>query len=137
MSLQLRILTPTGTVMDGAVKSVTASGLKGEFGVLGGHLPFVTALKIGPAVFTEAESFEPRNFALGSGYAEVINDRVTLFVESAEEATTIDVERAKRALARAEKEMDELPDLQVTHPDYIRVLSAKQRAENRLFVSSL
>lgn len=122
--------------MDGHVKEVTASGLEGEFGVLGGHLPFVTALKIGPAVFTEAESFEPRHFALGSGYAEVIKDRVTLFVESAEESVEIDIDRAQRALVRADKEMDELPSLETTHPDFVRVLSAKQRAENRIFVAS-
>lgn len=136
-SLQLRILTPTGTVADCPVKEVNASGLEGEFGVLPNHLPFVTALKIGPASFIEAEQFEPRHFALGAGYAEVYGDQVTLFVESAEESAEIDVERAQRALQKSTEELNNLPSLAIAHPDFIRVNQANQRALNRIHVANL
>lgn len=136
MSLHLRILTPTGTVVDCPVKEVSATGLEGEFGVLAGHLPFLTALKIGPAVFTEAESFEPRYFALGSGYAEIYGSHITLFVDSAEEAAQIDVERAQRALARSQKELGSLAQLPIADPDYVRAHQAQMRAQNRINIAS-
>lgn len=136
MSLHLRILTPSGTVVDCPVKEVTATGLEGEFGVLAGHLPFLTALKIGPSVFTEAESFEPRYFALGKGYAEVYGSQITLFVDSAEESTQIDVERAQRALARSQKELSTLGQLPVSDPDYIRTSQAQMRAQTRINIAS-
>ncbi len=136
-SLHLRILTPTGPVVDCQVKEVNTSGLEGEFGVLPGHLPFITALKIGPTSFIETDEYEPRFFALGAGYSEIFEDQVTLFVESAEEAADIDVERAKLALNKTQQELSNLPELPVEHPDFVRVNQAHQRAQNRIHVASL
>ena len=45
--LLLEIVTPQGLVFSEEVDEVTATGSEGEFGVLPGHVPFVTTLKIG------------------------------------------------------------------------------------------
>ena len=45
--LLLEIVTPQGLVFSEEVDEVTANGSEGEFGVLPGHVPFVTTLKIG------------------------------------------------------------------------------------------
>jgi F-type H+-transporting ATPase subunit epsilon len=45
--LLLEIVTPQGLVFSSEVDEVTASGSEGEFGVLPGHVPFITTLKIG------------------------------------------------------------------------------------------
>lgn len=135
MSLELRILTPHGAVEDVKATTITATGLHGEFGVLNGHLPFMTALKTGPLVFLpEGEKLE-RHFALGEGFAEVFGDTVTLFVETAEEAPEIDVERSKVALERADKEIDKLSGLAANHPDLVRAVSKRNRALTRLEVA--
>lgn len=137
MSLQLRILTPNGAVVDGLeVEQLTASGLQGEFGVLEGHLPFVTALKTGPLSFFAKGDKHERYFALGEGFAEVFSNLVTLFVEVAEEAPEIDVDAAKQDLERAEQHITKLGSLAETHPDLIRYTRARDRAATRIEIAS-
>ena len=46
-SMQLEVLTPQRTAVTAEVDEVTVPGLLGEFGVLPGHTPFLTALKAG------------------------------------------------------------------------------------------
>ena len=55
MSLQLRIVTPDGEVVSTQVDTVRITGVEGEFGILPGHLPFLSGLEVGPAAF-ETES---------------------------------------------------------------------------------
>ena len=43
----LEIVTPRGTALSAQVDEVTAPSVKGEFGVLPGHLPLLAALRTG------------------------------------------------------------------------------------------
>ena len=45
--MKLEIVTPYSKVLDMEVDEVTATGKLGEFGVLPGHAPFLTSLRIG------------------------------------------------------------------------------------------
>ena len=45
--MQLSVTTPRGALVDTEVDEVTAPGALGEFGVLPGHVPFLSALKPG------------------------------------------------------------------------------------------
>ena len=47
VAMQLEVLTPQRTALNAEVDEVTVPGLAGEFGVLPGHTPFLTALKEG------------------------------------------------------------------------------------------
>jgi F-type H+-transporting ATPase subunit epsilon len=70
--------------------------------------------------------------AVNSGFAEVSGDRVSIIVDSAENASEIDVKRAQAALERAKKRLE-----QVRHDDDIdslRAESALKRAISRLKV---
>jgi F-type H+-transporting ATPase subunit epsilon len=108
MSLRLRILTPTGEALSTEVSQITLPGLEGEFTILRGHLPFLTALKIGTAYFPSSKHVN-QYLALGKGFAEIFNDQVTLFVQTAEKAQDIDKERAQAAFQRAEKQLATQP----------------------------
>ena len=98
--LRLEMVTPYKQVLAVDVDEVTAPGTLGEFGILPGHTPLLTTLKIGE--FTYRQGNELFHVAVNWGYVEVENDKVTVLVETAEPADQIDLARAKEALSRAE-----------------------------------
>ena len=104
--MKLEIVTPYSKVLDELVDEVTATGKLGEFGVLPGHSPFLTSLKIGELSYKQEGKIA--TMALNWGYFEVRDDKVIILVETAEKADQIDLERAKAALGRAESKLKEL-----------------------------
>jgi F-type H+-transporting ATPase subunit epsilon len=112
------------------VDALTATGTLGEFGVLPGHAPFLTSLKIGELSYTrDGVTFY---LALNWGYLEVQNDVVTILVETAERADEIDLERAKSALGRAEEALRKVTQ---EDKDFARYQSALERALIRVQVA--
>jgi F-type H+-transporting ATPase subunit epsilon len=101
--LKVELVTPYKKVLSEEVDEITASGALGEFGVLPGHAPFLTSLKIGELTYKQNGALH--HLAVNWGYFEVENDTVTVLVETAEKADEIDLERAKAALGRAEAEL--------------------------------
>jgi F-type H+-transporting ATPase subunit epsilon len=104
--LKVELVTPYKKVLSEEVDEITATGALGEFGVLPGHAPFLTSLKIGELAYKKDGALF--HMALNWGYFEVENDKVTVLVETAERADEIDLERAKAALGRAELELKAL-----------------------------
>ncbi|WP_028844484.1 F0F1 ATP synthase subunit epsilon [Thermodesulfovibrio thiophilus] len=101
--LKLEVITPYGELINEDVDEVYTTGAEGDFGVLPGHCPFLTAIRIGSLSYKK----EGQTYYLfvNRGYCEVLNDRVLVLVGSAERVEEIDVERAKAALARAEEKI--------------------------------
>jgi F-type H+-transporting ATPase subunit epsilon len=106
----------------------------GEFGVLSGHTPFLTTLKTGIIRYTDANGKERYVFVSG-GFAEALPDKVTVLAESAERRSEIDLERAKEALARAEKRLAE--DRSRDDIDFARARGALERAAVRIHLAGL
>ena len=104
--MKLEIVTPYSKVVDMEVDEVTASGKLGEFGVLPGHAPFLTSLKIGELVYKNNGTVE--HMALNWGYFEIRDDKIIVLVETAERSDEIDLERAKAAMGRAEEKLKTL-----------------------------
>lgn len=103
-TIQLEIVTPEKAVVSEAARIVMVPGALGEFGVLPGHTPFMANLKLGVVRYEDQEGKERMVFVKG-GFAEALPDRVTILAEAAERRKDIDIERAKAALARAEKRL--------------------------------
>lgn len=99
-TLQLEIVTPDRLVLSEEVEYVGAPGYEGEFGILPNHIPFLTALQVGN-LYYKASGKTFYVFVAG-GFAEVSDNKVTIMAEIAEQATEIDVERARKARERAE-----------------------------------
>ncbi len=99
--LKVELVTPYKKVLSDEVDEITATGSLGEFGVLPGHAPFLTSLKIGELSYKKEGVVY--HLAVNWGYFEVEDDTVTVLVETAERADEIDLERAKAALGRAEE----------------------------------
>ncbi|MFZ5876978.1 MAG: ATP synthase F1 subunit epsilon [Nitrospirota bacterium] len=74
--LHLDIVTPEALVVSEVVDEVTAQGMEGDFGVLPGHITFLTALRPGPLVYRMGET--TRRVELAGGIVEVLDDRVTV-----------------------------------------------------------
>jgi len=128
--LRLEMVTPYKQVLSQEVDEVTAPGTIGEFGILPGHTPLLTTLKVGELTYRQgAESF---HVAVNWGYVEVEDDRVTVLVETAEPADEIDLERAKAALGRAEEAMRKLAP---EDKDFLVQQAAIERAMIRIQVA--
>ena len=92
--MKLEIVTPYKKVVDIEVEEVTATGKIGEFGVLPGHAPFLTSLKIGELVYKNNGVAE--HMSLNWGYFEVRDDKIIVLVETAEAAPKLMLSVRKR-----------------------------------------
>ncbi|MBI2876491.1 MAG: F0F1 ATP synthase subunit epsilon [Candidatus Tectomicrobia bacterium] len=128
--ISLEIVTPDRQLVKEIVDEVTAPGSEGYFGVLPGHIPFLTTLKIGEIAYRKDR--ETRYLAVSWGYAQVEPDKVAILAEIAEPAEEIDVERAQRARLRAEKRLEEKDG----ELDFERARISLEKALIRLQVAS-
>lgn len=133
MPFELVIVTPEGQAFHAEVESVVLPGTEGDFGVLTGHEPFLTGLRIGAAELHRGGAVE--HAALSRGYARVEADGVTVLVGSCEFAEDIDRDRAELARERAERQLRELRETAEGEELYQRYQDAFSRALTRLAVS--
>jgi F-type H+-transporting ATPase subunit epsilon len=127
-NIRLEVVTPEKLVVSEDARIVMAPGTLGEFGVLSGHTPFMTNLKVGVVRYNDTNGKERYVFVSG-GFAEALPDRVTILADSAERRKDIDVERAKAALARAEERLTKEGTDDI---DFIRARAALHRAIMRI-----
>ncbi|HVO17915.1 MAG TPA: F0F1 ATP synthase subunit epsilon [Anaeromyxobacter sp.] len=100
MPLSLEIVTPERRVLSVAVDEVRAPGVLGGFGIRIGHEPFMSALV--PGLLTYVEGGREHHYAVGGGFLQVAENRVIVLADTAEAASDIDVERARRALSQGQ-----------------------------------
>jgi F-type H+-transporting ATPase subunit epsilon len=106
MSFEIVVVTPEGQAFEGQVESAVLPGVEGEFGVLEGHEVFITALQPGPMEVTQdGQTFYA---VAGSGFAEVLEDRVSVMISSVEFARDIDRDDAEVARERAKRQLEEM-----------------------------
>jgi F-type H+-transporting ATPase subunit epsilon len=126
--LKLEIVTPYGLILSEDVDEVICSGSEGEFGVLPGHVPFFTTLKIGILTYKKGNS--TKYVFVNWGYAEVGPEKVMILADSAEKSEDIDIERAKAAMKRAEDRLRKIEEF-----DFARTSSSLERAVARVQVA--
>jgi F-type H+-transporting ATPase subunit epsilon len=131
-SLQLEVVTPEKILISQKVDMVVAPGSLGEFGVLEGHVPFLSGIVPGELRFTADGKTE--RFVVMGGFAEVSDDKVSILVNAAERSEEIDLERARVALERAQKRLAR--DRGEEDVDFLRAESSLKRALARIKVSA-
>jgi len=109
--LTLIIVTPEKPILEEKVTSVVLPASKGEMGVLPGHIPYVAQLEEGILRYTASNS--KGEFAIMGGFAQVVDNTVSVFAESAQLATEINAEverqkiqKLKDVIALKDKTMD-------------------------------
>ncbi len=103
-ALELSVLTPEGLVLQREVDEVTAPGAEGDFGVLPGHVPFISTLR--PGVLAWRRGGDRGKVAVGPGFVEV--DGKGVVVALAQQAVTgdkVDATEAERQLREAEAQL--------------------------------
>ena len=126
----LEIVTPYGLAVSSKVEEAYIPGSQGDFGVLPGHAPFLTSLRIGELHYRQDNKVH--YVSINHGFAEVTPEKTTLLTDTAELAGEINVERAQAARTRAE---EKLKTLSREDPTYLQELEALERARLRIRVS--
>ena len=100
--LTLELVTPEKVAWSAPADFVVLPAFDGEMGVLPGHMPFLVQLAPGEVRITDSGTV--KRFAVSGGFAEVKDEVVSLFAETAEAVEQIDAERARQSLERAKAE---------------------------------
>ena len=101
--LTLEIVTPDHAVAHAEVDEVEIPGEDGYLGVLPGHTPLLTSLKVGEMWYRKGS--ERHFLSVAFGFAEILPDRVIVLARMAEKAEDIDIARAEAAKRRAEERL--------------------------------
>jgi F-type H+-transporting ATPase subunit epsilon len=129
--LSLTIVTPAGQQTKTEVTEVQAPGVMGDFGVLPGHIPFLSAMSAG--VLGYVEGGKTRLLAVGPGYVQVgASESVVVLTESLAAPEEIDLAAATREEAAAAEELTHLSpvDQAAEHAQQTALLSwARARRE--------
>ena len=107
--MRLSVTTPRGSLVETDIDEVSAPGALGEFGILPGHVPFISALK--PGVLVYRQQNEARVLAVSDGILEVARtegggDKVLVLVSDATPAEEVDREEAAKQAAAADQELN-------------------------------
>ena len=130
MAISLKVVTPARTVVDAEVSELTGPGFAGEFGVLPEHVTFLGLLDVG--VLTFVEGGKTKKLIVRGGYAEVIDDVVTILADDAQFGSEVDAGAVREELGRIERELERSD---VTPDEVDSLLNAQRLAETQLEVS--
>jgi F-type H+-transporting ATPase subunit epsilon len=107
--LTLEIVTPDRSLVREEVDEVELPGSEGYFGVLPGHTPLLSMLKVGELWYRIGQ--EKHYLAVAGGFVEVLPERVTVLAQIGERAEEIDIARAEAAKRRAEERLAKAVDI--------------------------
>ena len=127
--IHLIVVTPEKALINERVDEVQIPGSEGYLGILPGHAPLFSELKVGELGYRKDSQWSW--MAVAWGFGEVLPDQVRVLAETAERAHEIDLERARRAKERAEQRISKGGE----DIDYRRALVALERALIRIQVS--
>ena len=104
----------------------------GGMEILPHHENMVIAVVIGEAML-QFEEGEWVNLAVGAGFLEIVNNRVTMLVQTAEKPEDIDARLAQEQMEYAEEKLRQKQSIQ----EYYRTQASLSRAMNRLKETNL
>ncbi len=82
--MNLVVLTPDKEVFQGPITSIKVPGVTGQFEILKGHAPVVSALKEGTVRITKSDGGDQK-FSIEKGFIEVLKDEIALLVQGVQE----------------------------------------------------
>ena len=131
-SFYLKVISANRIFFSGKCESVVVPEFDGEKEILAHHENMVIAINRGDMRFKPEGESEWQEAVVGMGLVEIMNNRVTLLVETAEHPEEIDMARAKEAKERAEEQMRQKQSIQ----EYYHSRASLARAMTRLKATS-
>ncbi len=128
MPIRCEIVSQDRIVFEDDVDMVILPGAMGEMGILPGHAPLLSSLKMG--VIRVKRGDQEEVFTATGGFVEVQPDIVTVMADAAENIDEIDEERAQKAMERAEKLLEEYSGADTEN--YLQIQAALRRSNLRL-----
>lgn len=101
--MKLKIITQERVVFDQEVDAIYSKGIDGEFGILKGHIPMMSALDIG--VTRAIVNDEVKTFTTMGGILQFKDEECLILTTLAEPGEEIDEARAREALERARTQL--------------------------------
>lgn len=110
MPLTLQIVTPEARVYNDTVDAVVIPTVDGEIGILPGHIPLLTQVEHGELRVTK--DGRTQQLAVGSGFAEIAGDTVSVLAENAMRVEAIDEAAVEKAIQRAQEALKDKSNLE-------------------------
>lgn len=104
--INLTIVTRERKIVDATVEEIVLPASDGEIGILPGHTPLLTTLKIGQMRYRSGSTVH--RLVLSWGFAEILPDRVIVMAETARLPEEIDPAAAEEERRQAERELLDL-----------------------------
>jgi F-type H+-transporting ATPase subunit epsilon len=126
-TLDVRVVTPEGTLMKGEASFVAAPASDGEVGILPSHTPLISKLGTGVLRVTPKGGADPVKFAVRGGFLQVVKNHVTLLVTEAATKEQTDVAALRAQLEETLKKLASPP----SDEDYAALLDLRRWIEAR------
>ena len=104
--IQLEIVTPNGRALAETVEEVTAPGVNGEFGVMPGHLPLLTAIRTG--LVTYRQGGDTKTCAVGPGFAEAGENKLLILTDDYMVKSSVDPVHVRKEFAEVQAKIEKL-----------------------------
>ena len=124
-TFSLKVIASDKIFFDGRAEVLIIPEIDGERAILAHHENMVIAINIGDMKF-RLEDNTWVNAVVGQGFAQVINNRVSVLVDTAERPEDIDAARAQEALERAKEQLRQkqsLHDFRLSQASMARAMS--------------
>lgn len=125
--LKLVLVTHERKLLDMECDEVSLPGKEGVFGILPGHTPLISALRVGEMMIRDGKN--QRYLALSWGFCEVADDVVTVLAEFAQTPDEIDLDAARSEVREAEAALNSAVDEQ-----WEEIMSQLEEAQVRIEV---
>ncbi len=99
-AVEFELVSPERLLLSAPVEMVVVPGREGDFGVLPGHAPMISSVRMGVIATYEGGNVDKRIFVAG-GFAEVTPERCTVLAEEAIALDEIDAQAADQRVSDA------------------------------------
>lgn len=101
--IDVKIITPTGLYKECTATQINARSVEGEFGLLSDHMPMVAMLEISRLEIVDGN--DSKEYAISGGMLHFAHNEARILTDAIEGEEDIDLVRAEKAKARAEKRL--------------------------------
>ncbi len=130
----LDLLTPNGAIVKNVeCDEVLIPTCRGEINILPDHTHVLTTL--GTGILTVRKGETKKYYSITHGTCKILGDKISILSSTSETADKIDIDRAKRALEKAEKKLKGEESL--TEVEMIKFQRKLERAKTRIEIGYL